>query len=85
MSATQVKMERESMYKWKKAYEAEAQDHIATSLNLQKLTKELEAKLAIAIEAIRYIRSSCDCRNESESEQCSHVAEEALEKVRGEV
>ena len=45
MSATQIKMERETMYKWKKAYEEEAQDHIATSLNLQKLIKELEEKL----------------------------------------
>ena len=51
MSATQIKMERETMYKWKKAYEEEAQDHIATSINLQKLIKELEEKLAETINA----------------------------------
>ena len=56
MSATQIKMERETMYKWKKAYEEEAQDHIATSINLQKLIKELEDKLDVAIEAIQFAR-----------------------------
>ena len=44
--------------------------------------KDLEAKLAVAKESLRFIRSSCDCRNESESEQCAHVAEEALEKLK---
>jgi hypothetical protein len=42
MSATQVKIERETMYKWKKAYEEEAQDHAATAINLQKFITELE-------------------------------------------
>lgn len=45
MSATQIKMERETMFKWKKAYEEEAKDHAATAINLQKIITDLEAKL----------------------------------------
>lgn len=40
-----------------------------------ELVGELNEKLR---EALRFIRSSADCRNESETEQCSHIAEEAL-------
>jgi len=44
MSATQAKMERETMYKWKKAYEEEAQCHAATAINLQKIVNAFEAE-----------------------------------------
>jgi hypothetical protein len=47
-----------------------------------QLIQEIKAQNEIMREALRFIRSSADCRNESESEQCAHVAEEALEKVR---
>lgn len=46
MSATQIKMERETMFKWKKAYEEEAKDHVKTAINLQELITELEQKLS---------------------------------------
>ena len=38
--------ERETMFKWKKAYEEEAKDHATTAINLQKLITELEQKLS---------------------------------------
>ena len=55
---------------------------------LERINKALEARLAaqseiikVAKERLRSIRSNSDCRNESEAEQCAHVAEEALAKI----
>lgn len=44
---------------------------------------KLQAENKKLRDALRFIRSSADCRNESEVEQCSHVAEEALRESNG--
>lgn len=51
---------------------------------LEARNVELEKKLEIAVEGLRFIRSSTDCRNEAEQEQCAHAAERTLAAIKGE-
>jgi hypothetical protein len=52
------------------------------NIGLREEILYLKNKLKIAEQALRFIRSGCDCRNESEAEQCANVAEDAIREIR---
>lgn len=62
----------------KNGYKLYCYCHIKGFDEVKSTTDRLKAENKKLREALRFIRSSADCRNESETEQCSHIAEEAL-------
>lgn len=71
------------------AKNVELERELSKSKTMRAIAEELlnrqDKKLEIAVEFFRFIRSSADCRNESETEQCAHVAEKALAAINGEI